>query len=470
MHCTPHVGEEHFQLVKQQLWHSQPQNHHGCEDQIRQHTAHTLAHSHSAAPSFASPLHAIQPFTPWALMQKPGTEASITMGNELFTQNTQRFPSAMSIRLLECHAKSFYLKSATDKEDKAATAGSTERKGDCCVLSRAWPCWMRWSASSHVCCTSGAGSDTRLSCRSGVHSVAPIAPKASAACKCSTPMLPDNILPSSLFLESYCADTKRIPSAVCHILHRPTHCSILSIKSMEPATIVHTQMHRKDHTWRYTSITLLPLKHKTKKELTCSRTKPSQIKGEEMMQSSAKERKLAGGTYILTSWRTIGWKEEVSWSTVQSAGMAATSCICPKANAASCANRLDASLIATKPRTTRHTIKFSSLLPLPLHQKVNPKKPNKDKQDATTPHAKTSSENLSMNRPWKQTKVRETLRKEHLGGLQHRIKILNQTDRQTGRPTDRPTFDESLARSIALQVAESEESPPAIGDWRIGVQ
>lgn len=76
-------------------------------------------------------------------MQKPGTEASITMGNELFTQNTQRFPSAMSIRLLECHAKSFYLKSATDKEDKAATAGSTERKGDCCVLSRAWPCWMR---------------------------------------------------------------------------------------------------------------------------------------------------------------------------------------------------------------------------------------------------------------------------------------------------------------------------------------
>jgi hypothetical protein len=36
--------------------------------------------------------------------------------------------------------------------------------------------------------------------------------------------------------------------------------------------------------------------------------------------------------------------------------------------------------------------------------------------------------------------------------------------------TDRPTFDESLARSIALQVTESEESPPAIGDGRIGVQ
>jgi hypothetical protein len=42
-------------------------------------------------------------------------------------------------------------------------------------------------------------------------------------------------------------------------------------------------------------------------------------------------------------------------------------------------------------------------LSLHLHQKVNPKKnpkkPNKDKQDATTPHTNTSSENLSINRP-----------------------------------------------------------------------
>jgi hypothetical protein len=34
--------------------------------------------------------------------------------------------------------------------------------------------------------------------------------------------------------------------------------------------------------------------------------------------------------------------------------------------------------------------------------------------------------------------MRETLRKENLGGLQHRIKILNRTHTQTGRPTDRP--------------------------------
>lgn len=115
-------------------------------------------------------------------------------------------------------------------------------------------------------------------------------------------------------------------------------------------------------------------------------------------------------TYILTSWRTIGWKEEVSWSTVQSAGMAAASCICPKANAASCASRLDASLIATKPRTTRHTIKFSSLLPLPLHQKVNPKKnpkkPNKDKHKMQQHHIPKPQVKKSFHQPGHENKPR----------------------------------------------------------------
>jgi len=97
-------------------------------------------------------------------------------------------------------------------------------------------------------------------------------------------------------------------------------------------------------------------------------------------------------------------------------------------------------------------------LSLHLHQKVNPKKPNKDKQDATTPHTKTSSENLSINRPWKQTKVRETLRKEKLGGLQHRIKILNRTHTQTGRPTDRPT-------DLWWELDEVHR-PSSCGEWR----
>jgi len=154
--------------------------------------------------------------------------------------------------------------------------------------------------------------------------------------------------------------------------------------------------------------------------------------------------KLAEGTYILTSWRTIGWKEEVSWSTVQSAGMAATSCICPKANAASCASRLDASLIATKPRTTRHTIKFSSLLSLPLHQKVTLKKTLKNQ----TKTNKMQQHHIPKPQVkiFPSTKIRETLRKENLGGLQHRIKILNRTDRKTYRPTDRPT-DRPLMRA-----------------------
>jgi hypothetical protein len=56
---------------------------------------------------------------------------------------------------------------------------------------------------------------------------------------------------------------------------------------------------------------------------------------------------------------------------VQSAGMAATSCICPKANAASCASRLDASLIATKPPNNKahHQIQLSTSTPPPPKSK-----------------------------------------------------------------------------------------------------
>jgi hypothetical protein len=53
------------------------------------------------------------------------------------------------------------------------------------------------------------------------------------------------------------------------------------------------------------------------------------------------------GYYGTTSWRTMGCKER-SLRTEVNAGMASSSCICPNANAASCANKFDESLVAAK--------------------------------------------------------------------------------------------------------------------------
>lgn len=49
----------------------------------------------------------------------------------------------------------------------------------------------------------------------------------------------------------------------------------------------------------------------------------------------------------LTSWRTMGCRER-SLRSADKAGIASTSCIWPKANAASCANKCEESLVAAR--------------------------------------------------------------------------------------------------------------------------
>ena len=76
----------------------------------------------------------------------------------------------------------------------------------------------------------------------------------------------------------------------------------------------------------------------------------------------------------LTSWRTIGWKDCVSCKVAISAGMAPASCICPNANAASCASKLDLSHIAGQQNPPKNS---SSAYPLLAMAKLGAKLNNK---------------------------------------------------------------------------------------------
>ena len=76
----------------------------------------------------------------------------------------------------------------------------------------------------------------------------------------------------------------------------------------------------------------------------------------------------------LTSWRTIGWKDCVSCKVAFSAGMAPASCICPNANAASCASKLDLSHIAGQQNPPKNP---SSSHPLLAMAKLDAKLKNK---------------------------------------------------------------------------------------------